>query len=163
MARAMRLTDAIHAHVGADATRGLPRHRVAQLLEAVGGIATAARPAFSAHLGCAIHGLEGRPELNGQIGTVAKFDETKGRYAVQLEGGAPMLLKQDNLAPLSAGGKAEARALGGVHDVALKPVGVVAGMGTVLAPTATAWRPGRRGGLSAVPDSATHWHWRIWS
>ena len=43
--------------------------------------------------------LEGRPELNGQIGLVKAYDEAKGRCAVQLEGGGtPMLLKPDNLA-----------------------------------------------------------------
>ena len=52
-------------------------------------------------------GLEGRPELNGQRGVVGVFDAAKGRYAVQFDaGGAPMLLKPDNL--MTAGAAATA-------------------------------------------------------
>jgi hypothetical protein len=32
----------------------------------------------------AVHGLQGRAELNGQTGTLLSFDAGKGRWAIQL-------------------------------------------------------------------------------
>ncbi len=32
-----------------------------------------------------VHGLQGRAELNGQIGTLVSFDSDKGRWQIQLE------------------------------------------------------------------------------
>ena len=56
-----------------------------------------------------VHGLEGRPELNGQRGVVGAYDGAKGRYAVKLDGGGDgILLKAANLAPvLPAAGAAD--------------------------------------------------------
>ena len=49
-----------------------------------------------------VHGLQSRPELNGERGEAMAYDQGKGRYAVQLsDGGAPLLLKPENLRPVS--------------------------------------------------------------
>lgn len=51
----------------------------------------------------AIVGLKSKPELNGQCGKVVRFDPSKGRYEVQLEGERDGLaLKRDNLVQLGA-------------------------------------------------------------
>ena len=42
-------------------------------------------------------GIKGRPELNGQTGTIGTFDEAKGRYPVHLESGESVLIKMMNL------------------------------------------------------------------
>ena len=56
-----------------------------------------------------VHGLEGRPELNGQRGLVGSYDAAKGRYAVTLEGGGDgILLKAANLAPVVVTARAAA-------------------------------------------------------
>jgi len=45
-----------------------------------------------------IDGLKGRPELNGQCGVAERFDATKGRYEVAVEGEAEaVLMKPANL------------------------------------------------------------------
>ena len=51
-------------------------------------------------LACArVHvvGIKGRPELNGQTGTIGEFNEAKGRFPVHLEGGESVLIKMMNL------------------------------------------------------------------
>ncbi|CAJ1332786.1 unnamed protein product, partial [Effrenium voratum] len=50
-----------------------------------------------------LHGLKGRPELNGMIGNCINFDKSKGRWQVRLEErpGADMLFKEDNLQAVS--------------------------------------------------------------
>lgn len=60
----------------------------------------AAPAASSAHtsppelLGCrvGIHGLKGRPDLNGKVGSARSFDAAKARYAVRVEGEADAVL-----------------------------------------------------------------------
>ena len=42
-------------------------------------------------------GIKGRPELNGQDGTIGEFNEAKGRFPVHLEGGESVLIKMMNL------------------------------------------------------------------
>ena len=42
-------------------------------------------------------GLKGRPELNGQKGTIGDFNEAKGRYPVRLESGEAVLIEMMNL------------------------------------------------------------------
>ena len=42
-------------------------------------------------------GLTGRPELNGQHGTIGVFNEAKARFPVKLEGGESVLIKMVNL------------------------------------------------------------------
>ena len=44
-----------------------------------------------------VKGLKGAPEHNGKRGTVRQYDGGKGRYVVELGGGAPLSLKQENL------------------------------------------------------------------
>lgn len=49
-----------------------------------------------------VHGLRSRPALNGEVGRVVLFSESKGRYAVQLAAAVaaqPLLLKAENLTP----------------------------------------------------------------
>eukprot|EP00964_Phaeocystis_antarctica_P013720 scaffold7530_cov74-Phaeocystis_antarctica.AAC.3 len=49
-----------------------------------------------------LHGLKGRPELNGREGAVVSHDTTAQRFGVQLEGEEkPLALKPDNLQPLT--------------------------------------------------------------
>lgn len=114
--RAMRVAIvAIHADDDAAAT-------TATATDAQGAHAVAETASLSQGASVVVHGLEGRPELNGQPGVVGKYDEAKGRYAVQLGGGgAPMLLKAENLLPCDAHGASEGRlgglgGLGGVYD-----------------------------------------------
>lgn len=45
-----------------------------------------------------VTGLASRPELNDQIGTIERFNNSKGRFAVRLPDGASVLLKPHNLA-----------------------------------------------------------------
>ena len=45
-------------------------------------------------------GLKGRPELNGKVGTIEEFNETKGRYPVNL-GNETVLIKMMNLMAIS--------------------------------------------------------------
>jgi ankyrin repeat protein len=42
-------------------------------------------------------GIKGRPELNGQDGTIGEFYGAKGRFPVSLEGGESVLIKMMNL------------------------------------------------------------------
>ena len=42
-------------------------------------------------------GIKGRPELNGQDGTLGEFYGAKGRFPVSLEGGESVLIKMMNL------------------------------------------------------------------
>ena len=42
-------------------------------------------------------GLKGRPELNGQDGTIGELYGAKGRFPVSLEGGESVLIKMMNL------------------------------------------------------------------
>ena len=64
-----------------------------------------------------IDGLQAKPELNGQFGTVDSFDDPSGRYCVRLEeGGASFKLKPANLTeaaarPAAAAAAASARPL----------------------------------------------------
>ena len=44
-----------------------------------------------------IHGLSGRPELNGLSGTATSYLSAKGRYAVAVAGHDSVLLKPSNL------------------------------------------------------------------
>ena len=44
-----------------------------------------------------IVGIKGRPELNGQVGTIGMLDEAKARYPVHLESGESVLIKMMNL------------------------------------------------------------------
>ena len=45
-----------------------------------------------------VTGLASRPELNDQVGTVERFNKSKGRFAVRLPDGSSVLLKPHNLA-----------------------------------------------------------------
>jgi len=47
-----------------------------------------------------VHGLSRAPEHNGNLGTVVAWDEARGRYKVQFEGGASVMLKPRNLTQL---------------------------------------------------------------
>ena len=92
--KAMRRTlEALEASAGAGASSAAS--------DAVAGGPKGASAADPAGLGgqtVTVTGLEAKPELNGTIGVVGAYDAAKGRYAVKLEGGgAPMLLKPDNL------------------------------------------------------------------
>ena len=53
-----------------------------------------------------VRGLQARPELNGSTAVVVSFDESKGRYNVEIPGGSVMALKPANLAadPAAGGG-----------------------------------------------------------
>ena len=42
-----------------------------------------------------VHGLVGRPQLNGQVGNVVLYDEPSGRYGVQLADEAVRLLPKN--------------------------------------------------------------------
>jgi tetratricopeptide (TPR) repeat protein len=47
-----------------------------------------------------VHGLASRPELNGACGMATRYDASKGRYEVELEGQAePVLLRATSLQP----------------------------------------------------------------
>ena len=47
-----------------------------------------------------VHGLVGRPELNGRCGVAMRYDEAKGRYEVEVEGeAATVLLRATSLEP----------------------------------------------------------------
>ena len=48
-------------------------------------------------------GIKGRPELNGQTGTIGTFNEAKGRFPVHLEGGESVLIKMMNLVAIGDG------------------------------------------------------------
>ena len=46
-------------------------------------------------------GLKGRPELNGQTGSIGEFNEAKGRYPVTFDDGESVLVKMMNLVAIS--------------------------------------------------------------
>ena len=46
-----------------------------------------------------MHGLKGRPELNGEHGTALSFDTERGRYAMELRHGEKVLIRPENLEP----------------------------------------------------------------
>jgi histone H4 len=55
-----------------------------------------------------VRGLQSRPELNGGLGQVGRFDSKKGRYIVLLERtGTTVAVKAINLEPLDDGGLAD--------------------------------------------------------
>lgn len=57
-----------------------------------------------------VDGLVNAAQHNGKLGVVRGYDEEKGRYVVQLQGGASMKIKPENLQPASA---AQAQSMGG--------------------------------------------------
>jgi len=44
-----------------------------------------------------VRGLQGRPELNGQVGTVVQWDDSEARWKVRMEDGSGKMLKPANL------------------------------------------------------------------
>ena len=48
-----------------------------------------------------LEGLQAKPELNGVVGKLVKFDETRDRWQVRFEGYDDMLLRKASLVPLS--------------------------------------------------------------
>ena len=96
-----------HAEVGAavdaPATDPVAQDSVEAGSDAEGGAKAAKIDRWAPGVRVMVVGLEGRPELNGQRGViVGSYDETKGRYGVQLgSGGPPMLLKPDSLATVA--------------------------------------------------------------
>jgi len=48
-------------------------------------------------IAAAIHGLKGAPELNGQTATIKEWAADKGRWVVELPGGALKNVKAENL------------------------------------------------------------------
>ena len=50
-----------------------------------------------------IVGIKARPELNGNVGTIDKFDEAKGRFPVHLTSGEAVLIKTVNLISVGPG------------------------------------------------------------
>jgi len=57
-----------------------------------------------------VNGLVNAAQHNGKLGVVRGYDEEKARYIVQLQGGASMKIKPENLQPASA---AQAQSMGG--------------------------------------------------
>ena len=58
-----------------------------------------------------VHSLNSKPELNGQHGIAMEFVTQKSRWATSLGGGAPLLLRPDNLCPAGEGMEGMARQL----------------------------------------------------
>jgi len=50
-----------------------------------------------------VHGLQAKPEFNGQSGRMLSFDPTKERYSVELADGQKVSLKRANLTPVLDG------------------------------------------------------------
>ena len=62
-----------------------------------------------------IRGLQGRPELNGSVGTTGRFDASRGRYEVVVrgEGEQGLLLRPENLLETSKLSREQEAAVGG--------------------------------------------------
>jgi len=50
-----------------------------------------------------ITGLPGRPELNGQVGTLVKHDPAEGRWRVRMDGGLHLSLRSDTFRATGTG------------------------------------------------------------
>ena len=68
--------------------------------------------------------VEGDVLAQDFVGVVRGYDEEKGRYVVQLQGGASMKIKPDNLKPASA---AQAQSMGGGGGAPMPSVAEVEG------------------------------------
>jgi len=64
-----------------------------------------ATPILAPRMTVRIVGLKAKPELNGQEGTLMKFDESKGRWQTQLSSGKTLEVKPDNLEAKDASNK----------------------------------------------------------
>ena len=71
-----------------------------------------------------VDGLVNAAQHNGKLGVVRGYDEEKGRYVVQLQGGASMKIKPENLQPASA---AQAQSMGGGGGASMPSVVEVEG------------------------------------
>jgi len=47
-----------------------------------------------------VHGLQAKPEFNGEVGRVYSFDHNRGRAGVHLESGPGLWIKPTNLTEL---------------------------------------------------------------
>lgn len=55
------------------------------------------KPQFKKGDRVSVKGLKGAPQHNGKAGTILRFNEAKGRYEVELDGGKPLALRPANL------------------------------------------------------------------
>ena len=87
-----------------DIAEALRRH-----LDARGGAAAAAADERAAlvkrQARVRLHGLQGKPELNGRVGHVKAFHAASGRLEVDLQGGEVVQVRPSCVAPLGEGGE----------------------------------------------------------